>query len=198
MTAATPDLNALLGSRICHDLISPLGAIGNGVELLQMSGMTDSPEIALISESVENANARIRFFRVAFGAATPDQRLSRAEIMAILAPVGKARRIEIDWQVDGDVPRDHARLAFLLLQCCESALAWGGRVTIRAMEGVWQIVATGGRMRIDPECWAELAAPSGRPVEAASVHFPLARDAATGMARTITQQVDETEIALSF
>jgi len=38
------DLNALLGSRICHDLISPLGAIGNGVELLTMSGLDAAPK----------------------------------------------------------------------------------------------------------------------------------------------------------
>ena len=67
MTQDAIELNDLIGSRICHDLISPLGAIGNGVELLTMSGMTEVPEMTLISESVENANARIRFFRIAFG-----------------------------------------------------------------------------------------------------------------------------------
>ena len=61
------DLAALLGSRICHDLISPIGAIGNGVELLMMEGGTPSPELVLIAESVAAANARIRFFRLAFG-----------------------------------------------------------------------------------------------------------------------------------
>jgi histidine phosphotransferase ChpT len=63
------ELTSLIGSRICHDLISPLGAIGNGVELLAMSEVAKGPEMSLIAESVENANARIRFFRVAFGAA---------------------------------------------------------------------------------------------------------------------------------
>ena len=63
------DLTALVGSRICHDLISPLGAIGNGLELLQLSGLPQGPEWALIAESVENASARIRFFRIAYGAA---------------------------------------------------------------------------------------------------------------------------------
>jgi histidine phosphotransferase ChpT len=64
-----PDLAALIGSRICHDLISPIGAIGNGVELLLMEASGKGPELSLISESVAAANARIRFFRVAFGAA---------------------------------------------------------------------------------------------------------------------------------
>ena len=74
----SPDLAALLGSRICHDLISPIGAIGNGVELMLMDGAGRAPEVALISESVDAANARIRFFRVAYGVSSPASR-SRAE-----------------------------------------------------------------------------------------------------------------------
>ena len=49
-----------------------------------MSGAATRPELALISDSVENANARIRYFRVAFGAASPGQRLRGSEIRAIL------------------------------------------------------------------------------------------------------------------
>ena len=54
------NLSALIGSRICHDLISPIGAINNGLELLGMTTRQAGPEMALISESVENAAARIR------------------------------------------------------------------------------------------------------------------------------------------
>ena len=57
MIPTSRHIAALLGSRICHDLISPIGAISNGVELMQMSGADSSPELALISESVESANA---------------------------------------------------------------------------------------------------------------------------------------------
>ncbi|WP_187292463.1 hypothetical protein [Octadecabacter antarcticus] len=53
------NLNALIGSRICHDLINPLGAIGNGIELLGLAGVAVGPEMALVSESVENATAKI-------------------------------------------------------------------------------------------------------------------------------------------
>ncbi len=69
MNVRSSDLVALIGSRICHDLISPIGAIGNGIELIGLSGAGAGPEMALISESVTNAQARIRFYyRVAFGA----------------------------------------------------------------------------------------------------------------------------------
>ena len=64
------NIAALIGSRICHDLISPIGAINNGLELLEMTGTSSGPEMELISESVGNASARIRFFRIAYGAAS--------------------------------------------------------------------------------------------------------------------------------
>jgi histidine phosphotransferase ChpT len=71
------DLCALIGSRLCHDLVSPVGAIGNGVELLSMEGAgapmpAGAAELSLVRESVENAQARLRFFRIAFGDAAPD------------------------------------------------------------------------------------------------------------------------------
>ena len=44
---AKPDIAALLGSRICHDLISPIGAISNGVELLMLDGVAKGPEMTL-------------------------------------------------------------------------------------------------------------------------------------------------------
>jgi histidine phosphotransferase ChpT len=91
-----PDLSALIGSRICHDLISPIGAIGNGVELMLMDGGAKSPELALISESVANANARIRFFRIAFGAAGGDTRIARTEVHTVLTEITKGSRLQID------------------------------------------------------------------------------------------------------
>ncbi len=53
-------------SRICHDLISPVGAIGNGVEFL--AELTETiPEVGLIADSVASANGKLQFFRICFG-----------------------------------------------------------------------------------------------------------------------------------
>lgn len=120
------DLNALISSRICHDLISPLGAIGNGVELLTMSGQGNCPEIALIAESVENANARIRFFRVAFGSAPTNVEFSQNEVQSILRDSFRGNRTIVSWEVEGTIMRAEIKLAFLALQCLENALPWGG------------------------------------------------------------------------
>lgn len=96
MTANPADLAALIGSRICHDLISPIGAIGNGVELLAMTGAA-GPEVALIAESVAAANARIRFFRIAFGAAPADQRIGAPEVRSILDDLSRGGRFRWGW-----------------------------------------------------------------------------------------------------
>ena len=65
------DLAALLCSRVCHDVISPVGAIANGIELLDEGTDADTTEIAmdLIRASAKNASARLQFARIAFGAA---------------------------------------------------------------------------------------------------------------------------------
>ena len=65
---SAPDLAALLCSRVCHDIISPVGAINNGLELLDEGG-ADEDAMKLIRQSARNASARLQFARIAFGAA---------------------------------------------------------------------------------------------------------------------------------
>src|SRR5881296_2326636 len=67
----TLDLAALLCSRVCHDLISPVGAIVNGLEVLDDAKNPDDREFALdlIRKSARNASAKLQFCRLAFGAA---------------------------------------------------------------------------------------------------------------------------------
>jgi len=57
MSHDNTSIAVLIGSRICHDLISPIGAITNGLELLNMAGEANGPEMSLIGESVGNASA---------------------------------------------------------------------------------------------------------------------------------------------
>ena len=66
-------LAKLIASRICHDLISPVGAIANGMELVALTGADITPEFELISDSVAGANARIKFYRVALGMSSAEQ-----------------------------------------------------------------------------------------------------------------------------
>ncbi|MEM9438327.1 MAG: histidine phosphotransferase family protein, partial [Pseudomonadota bacterium] len=132
-------LSPLVGSRICHDLINPLGAISNGVELLTMTPGAGGPEIALISESVEAANARIRFFRVAYGATSPTQVLEDAEIGDILRGLSLGARHDMHWSAPGAHPRDEVRLIFLLIQCLETTMPNGGRIEVTGHKSAWTV-----------------------------------------------------------
>ncbi|QYZ68345.1 histidine phosphotransferase family protein [Neotabrizicola shimadae] len=193
-----PDLAALLGSRICHDLISPIGAIGNGVELLSLQG-SDGPEVALISESVAHASARIRFFRLAYGASSGDQRVPRGEVTAILADLGRRGRLAVDWTSATDLARRDVKLILLLIQCLETVLPAGGRITVAQDGAKWRIEAAGPRLKIDPALWAVLVDPAAGPeVGASEVQFLLAAEELRRMQRRLTTDLGPAQVRLSF
>ena len=194
-----PDLTALLGSRICHDLISPIGAISNGVELLMMDGASMGPEIVLISESVANANARIRFFRVAFGVSGQDHRIGRQEVLTILSDLTRGGRLTIDWRGPTELSRREVKLAFLLIQCLESAMAFGGRITIDQVGGRWSINGTAAKLKLDAGLWDSLLDPtSTTEITAANVHFALVPPEMQRQNRTPTVDITPTDIRINF
>ncbi len=194
-----PDLAALIGSRICHDLISPIGAIGNGVELLMMSPEAQGPELALIAESVASANARIRFFRIAFGLSAADQRIGRPEVTSVLADLTRGTRLAIDWDGPADLPRSEVKLAFLLLMCLETALPYGGEITVSATGLAWSMTARAAKTKVDPDLWGQLSASSADNfLGAAQVHFALARDALRHQGRQPKLDFNPTEIRIAF
>jgi histidine phosphotransferase ChpT len=194
-----PDLAALIGSRICHDLISPIGAIGNGVELLMMDGAAKTPELALIAESVANANARIRFFRVCFGASGTDQRIARGDVAGIIADMTRGGRLQVDWISPPDLSRREVKLAFLLLQCLESAMAYGGRVRIEQGETGWTMQAEAPRLKIDPALW-EILTERNPPADigAGQVHFALVPEELRAQGKRLVADLKENAIRLSF
>jgi histidine phosphotransferase ChpT len=194
-----PDLTALLGSRICHDLISPIGAISNGLELLIMDGSQGGPEMVLISESVANANARIRFFRVAFGLAQTDQRIARSEVQSILTDVTRGGRLQVEWTSDTDLARAEVKLAFLLIQCLEHAMAYGGRLIVNSQDGRWQISGQAEKLRIDTALWEVLANPNANPpITPALVQFPLAAEELLTRGFRLKTTLNQRDILLEF
>ncbi|WP_151719183.1 histidine phosphotransferase family protein [Gemmobacter serpentinus] len=193
------DLNALIGSRICHDLISPIGAIGNGVELLQMDGAARSPEMTLIAESVAQANARIRLFRIAFGSASSGQRIGRPEVVSILTGLTRGGRLELVWNSPQDLARTEVKLALLLLMCLETALSHGGKIVIERSDTRWTLTATAPRMRVDPALWEVLSNPAApHDITPAQVHFALLREELARQGRKLVAEIRETEIRLGL
>ena len=77
-------LVGLISSRICHDLISPIGAIGNGMELLELSGAAGGEEMELIRDCAGTAAAALKFLRIAFGDRDEFETIASAELFDIL------------------------------------------------------------------------------------------------------------------
>lgn len=192
------NLAALVGSRICHDLISPVGAINNGLELLGMAGSMSGPELELISDSVANANARIRFFRIAFGA-SGDQQTPRAEVVSVLEDVSKGGRIQYQWSPLEGCTRSEARLALLSALCLESALPYGGTVKIFCADGKWTIVGEGRKVTVDDELWARVSGGSSNAeITPALVQFALLPEAAKEAGRTVRLELNLENITMQF
>ncbi len=182
--ARADDMTALVGSRICHDLISPLGAIGNGLELLQMTGAADSPEMALVSDSVASAAARVKLFRLAFGAACREHMIAEAEMQDHAQQLGHGR-FSAAWSSGGDTDRATAKLGLLLLLCAETLLPYGGEARVEAAPDRVALRMTAPRMREPEPFLAQLTHADAPAPTAAEVHFPLARLAAADLGRSV-------------
>jgi len=198
MSDTTVNLAELIGSRICHDLISPIGAITNGLELLEMVGSVQGPEMELITGSVGSAGARIRFFRVAFGSAS-DQPLGRAEVSELLKDVERAGRVRVNWHLTEAVPRNQVKLAFLALMCCESAMPFGGEVTIENTGESWTISGSADKLNLNNDLWKNL--PTGRfanSVKPAQVQFALLPETATALGRRVAAETTSTRVTIRF
>jgi histidine phosphotransferase ChpT len=194
------DLSALVGSRICHDLISPIGAIGNGVELIAMDARSDGPEMAMISESVQSANARICFFRIAFGATIADSQISIKEVSAILTDLARTGRHNYKIPDEGAIPRADAKLIFLSIMCLETAFPYGAMISLTQTQNRWQIKAEGEKIQIVTELWDLLVQenPAWRSILPAHVQFLLVPAEAHRQHRRLSTHVGASHISFSF
>ena len=131
------DLASLLCSRLCHDLLSPVGALNNGLEL-----MTDEQDPAmrercleLLNESAKASANKLKFFRLAFGAAggfgeTIDTHEAHAALAGLFGP---EKRLELGWIVAGDaLPKGAVKLLLNLALIAGDALVRGGRLDVGA------------------------------------------------------------------
>jgi len=201
MSRIDAELGALIGSRLCHDLISPIGAIANGVELIMLADSVPSTEMHLVSESVEDANARLRLFRIAFGMASAEQNIAPDDLRAIFGYMNPRARHRVEWHGDAAIPRPAARLALLLIFCMESALPRGGRITAGFQGAGFRAVCEDDPLvAYDSALWDRVLTGDGDPREVtpAQVHFPLA--GALAAEAGLRVEVDRTDggLAVSF
>ncbi|MBX7458068.1 histidine phosphotransferase [Qipengyuania sp. 1NDH17] len=152
------DLAAMLCSRLCHDMLSPVGALNNGLELLAME---DDPEmrksvIALLEQSATTSTNKLKFFRLAFGAAGGfGDRVDVAEPKALIdALAADKNNVEIHWAIDAaNLAKPAVKVLLNFAQIALDALVRGGTLDIGAevREGNCEIVvrATGSKIGFD-------------------------------------------------
>lgn len=191
------NLAALIGSRICHDLISPIGAINNGLELLGMSDAREGPELDLISESVGNASGRIRFFRIAYGAAS-DQALGRAEVVSILSDSMRGERLKVVYGPLDPQPRWAVRMAFLSVQCLETCMPYGGRIEVACTNGAWDVTGHTTKQSVDPGLWGLLNGQDVDELAPAHVQFALLPAVAADARRPLHTEATTDAVTIRF
>jgi len=192
LDSRAPDLSALVSARLCHDLISPMGAIGNGLELLQLSAGPAAAELALVNESLATALAKLRFYRIAFGPADPQARQSFDEASQISDAMFHGR-FTVTWpDRAGDLSRPVARAVYLAILCLEKSLPMGGHVRIRLDTDAITLGVDGRRTAPPAALWAHVTDGTQVPdLKPDGVQFALLRRTLEAIGHRITADFTE-------
>jgi histidine phosphotransferase ChpT len=193
------ELAALVSSRICHDLISPIGAINNGLELLNMSGASPvGPEMQLICDSVKSVSARIRFFRIAFDAASDDP-VVRNDVTSILTEMFDGGRLAVQWGPVDIQTRKAVRCAFLTILCLETAMPFGGQIRVSSSLSSWEIVGKSDKFSNIDVLWNESSlSNTSAKMSPTHVQFSMLRTAANDEDLDLRLKRSPKEISILF
>jgi len=152
------ELAAYIAGKLCHDFISPAGAILSGLDLLSDPTAQDMRDDAmnLIQQSATKMAALVQFCRVAFGAATTSERFSSDDLCALVTDMIQGGRASLDWSVtETEFAKPAARALVNLAYLTASALPSGGVATITTERDGETLVlrgtAVGNRARMKPE-----------------------------------------------
>ncbi|MGF7161596.1 histidine phosphotransferase ChpT [Rhodoligotrophos appendicifer] len=153
------DLAALLCSRVCHDVISPVGAITNGLEVLDDEDDEAMKEIALdlIRRSARTASAKLQFCRMAFGASgSAGAYLDLTEAEQIARGFIGDEKVKLSWDAPIETrPKAEVKLLLNLLLIAVSTIPRGGQVAVLLKNGEFSVTATGEGAKI-PEKTARI------------------------------------------
>jgi len=190
------DISNIVASRICHDIISPIGAIHNGLELISMTASTDikSPEMALINDSCQDARTRVEFFRIAFGTYQQGQIMEASKIQKIANAVYATPRFHLTWEMD----RTWAQILYLGLMSMERQLTLGGSLTVSAKADHLEIIATSERATVTHPGWERLFNQANDLPAPADVQFHLLPMVSKAYGFTLNFRHHEIQTTLSF
>ncbi len=128
----------LMASKICHDLISPVGAISNGVEILEeLGGEADSDITDLIEFSANQANAKLKTMRLAYGIGGSDASIKTEDVHKIFGEfISGEARLSQDWNPHDDLgnqpQKGFPKILMLSLLLIIDALPKGGVISVKS------------------------------------------------------------------
>ncbi len=182
MSAFDLKLAEMLASRLCHDLVNPIGAVANGVELLsEFCDTMQKDALDLVASSAERAMKRVAFFRVAYGFAGHDEGQSILDVRGLTEGFLAGGKVALDWpsrpeDASTGLPRSGLKLVLALVSLAAESLPRGGTVSVAVESPSGAVVtASGAGARIEASSEAILAAfkagrtPEPEAIEAKSV-----------------------------
>lgn len=163
------DLAALLCSRVCHDLISPVGAVVNGIEVMEDDADEQTKQFAieLIKKSANTASARLQFCRIAFGAAgSAGASIDTGDAEGVARGMMEDEKTKITWGLPRVLlPKNRVKLLLNLLLLAGGTIPRGGSLAIEPVgEGDtmgFKVTSTGLNARIPPAVPALVAGETG-------------------------------------
>lgn len=167
------DLAALLCSRVCHDLISPVGAVVNGLEVLEEAKDEETKTFALdlIRKSARNGSAKLQFCRIAFGAAGVQIDLGEAQTTA--RGFLEDNKTKLAWNLPRVLsPKNRVKLLLNMLLIAGQTIPRGGQLTVDPIGSGestgFKVSAAGANAKVPPAVSALLAGDAG--AEALDAH----------------------------
>jgi histidine phosphotransferase ChpT len=131
------DLAALISSRICHDIISPVGAVVNGLEMYQMEKTQEMRDFAfdLVTKSANTASSRLQFCRMAFGAAgSAGAAIDTREAEKVALAYFESEKAKIEWKIAPAIlPKNRVKLVLNMLILGALGIPRGGTIVVNAL-----------------------------------------------------------------
>ena len=167
------DLAALLCSRVCHDLISPVGAIVNGLEVLEEDKDEETKTFALdlIKKSAGQASAKLQFCRLAFGAAgSAGAQIELGDAEKVARGLIEDGKTTIVWNLPRElVAKNRAKLLLNMLLVASGAIPRGGTLKVDPAGSGYRITASGLNARVTPATAELLSGSPAHPVDAHAI-----------------------------
>lgn len=176
------DFAALLVSRVCHDLVSPVGAVVNGLEVLEdeRDATMRADALKLVASSAALAAARLQFARIAYGAAgSAGAELDLSEVGRMVCGILKGGKTEMLWEAAVvNWPKDWAKLLMNSALLGADALPRGGRVLVTTSRApsplAFTVRATGHGARVLEEVERAMRGEPAGPMDGRSIQPYLA------------------------